>query len=80
MDVDERILNLAEKARCEGKTLGALVEEALRSVLQPSSTQAVIDTEIPTEAGLNANDSFFHALDEIRAMGNFPATHRQICL
>lgn len=81
VDVDETLLGLAERqARCEGKTLGAFVEEALRSVLHPAQLQPCDDADVPDEPGLSADDPFFRALDEVRALGRLPAAHRQLGL
>ena len=77
LDVDERLLNLAEQqARRDGMSLGALVEDALRAVLHaPQSLPK------PFENAANcveADDAFFTALEEIRALGRLPASHRQV--
>lgn len=81
MDVDEKLLGLAERqARCEGKTLGAFVEAAIRSVLQPDRPQACDEAGVPDETGLDADDPFFRALDEVRALGRLPSAHRRLGL
>ena len=81
MDVDERLLSMAEQqARSQGKTLGAFVEEALRSVLQPLRSQTHDETKDPIEIGLSDDDPFFCALEEVRELGHLPAKHRQIGL
>ncbi len=79
LDVDERLLNLAEQqARRDGKSLGSLVEDALRAVLQtpqtpPEPFEHAVDS-------VEADDAFFSALEEIRALGRLPAAHRRVNL
>ena len=66
LDVDERLLKLAERqARRDGKSLGALVEDALRAVLHaPESLPNASDDAADS---VEADDAFFTALEEIRA-------------
>jgi hypothetical protein len=78
VDVDQKLLSLAEqRARQEGKSLEAFVEDALRAVLGSSPTVAASDK--PAEI-VDADDAFFAALEEIRALGRVPAPHRQASL
>ena len=76
VDVDEKLLNLAEqKAHRDGKSLAALVEDALRvALLVPPPLKAVAE-EVETVDG---DEACFIALDEIRTLGRVPAPHRQV--
>jgi hypothetical protein len=79
LDVDERLLNLAERqARRDGKSLGALVEDALRAVLH--APESLPNASEDTADSVEADDAFFTALEEIRALGRLPAAHRQVNL
>jgi hypothetical protein len=79
VDIDEKVLSLAEqKARRDGMSLGALVEEALRAVLHlPPPLEKTCAEE---HKSIDGDDAFFASLDEIRALGRFPAEHRQVDL
>jgi hypothetical protein len=81
VDIDERVLRAAEaQARHQGKPLSALVEQALR--LTVNTTAGDQPAPMPPEAdpGLEDNDPFFAALDEIRDAGRQPAVHRKVQL
>ena len=79
LDVDDKLLSLAEqRARRDGKSLGALVEDALRVVLR--SAQPIPAPGERTVEFVEADDAFFSALEEIRALGRSPASLRQIPL
>jgi hypothetical protein len=67
VDIDEGVLRAAEaEARHQGKPLAALVEQALRATvnLAPSEGFAAMPTQ--TDPGVEDDDPFFAALDEIR--------------
>jgi len=79
LDVDERLLSLAEQqARREGKSMGALVEDALRLLLR-TPQPLPIPSELEGDS-VEADEPFFAALDEIRALGRLPAAHRRVNL
>jgi len=74
MDVDERLLNLAERqARRDGRSLGALVEDPLRAVLH--APESLPNASEDAAKSVAADDAFSGALDEIRALGRGPALH-----
>jgi hypothetical protein len=77
VDVDEKLLSLAEQqARRDGMSLGALLEDALRAALNippPPAKACAHEAE-----AVDGDDAFFASLEEIRAFGRAPATHRQV--
>ena len=78
VNIDQRVLLEAElQARREGKSLGALVEEALRIVLPSVPAQTHKTSPDDLADGLSADDPFFTSLEEIRATGRLPAPHRE---
>lgn len=80
VEIDDAILRQAEQqARQQGKSLAALMEDALRRVIQ-SPRSGPQGTPSETADGLEDNDPFFTALDEIRSQGRFPAPHRAVDL
>jgi hypothetical protein len=81
VDIDEGVLRAAEaQARHQGKPLAALVEEALRMAVHPASSDPLSATPPEADPGLEDDDPFFAALDEIRNAGRQPASHREIRL
>ena len=81
LDIDETVLREAEsQARKRGKPLAALIEEVLRMTILVTPAQS--ETLPPSEAadGLEDGDPFFSALEEIRALGRMPASHREVQL
>jgi len=79
VDIDEGVLRAAEvRARQQGRPLAALVEEALRVTVNAAPSQQT--PTIPREAdqGLEDNDPFFAALDEIRNAGRQSVPHREV--
>lgn len=77
VDVDEKLLNLAEqKALRDGMTLGTLMEVALRAVLHIPPPPARTPTD-EVEA-VDGDDAFFASLEQIRAFGRLPAARRQV--
>ena len=78
MNIDQQLLLEAElQARREGKSLGALVEDALRIVITSVPVQSVKASPDDVADGLSEDDPFFTALEEIRATGRRPAPHRE---
>jgi hypothetical protein len=70
VDIDEAVLREAEAlARQEGKSLGSLMEEALRNMAQPHRPASLPPPTQVSGEGLDDNDPFFAALEEIRAIG-----------
>ena len=81
VDIDDAILRAAEdQARKQGKPLGRLIEEALRGTVKVADVCAPAPTGSPVEDGLDSDDPFFAALEEIRASGRLPAPHREVHL
>jgi Arc/MetJ family transcription regulator len=81
VDIDEGVLRAAEaQARHQGKPLAALVEEALRVTLHTSASDRPTATPPEADEGLEDNDPFFAALDEIRDAGRQPASVREVHL
>jgi hypothetical protein len=77
VDIDEALLRAAEaQARHQGKPLAALVEEALRLTVDTAANHQPAATPPLADQGLEGNDPFFAALDEIRNAGRQPAPHR----
>jgi hypothetical protein len=78
VDIDEGVLRAAEaQARHQGRPLAALVEEALRVKVSPPTSHPPTATPPEADQGLEDNDPFFAALDEIRNAGRQPASHRE---
>jgi len=79
LEIDENLLREAEqRARHQGKSLGALLEEALRAAVQsPAAMPSDEPMKDPGEA-LEASDPFFAALEEIRAKGRVAAPRREV--
>jgi hypothetical protein len=81
VDIDEEVLRAAEaQARCQGRPLGALVEEALRRTVYTGGSYQPVAPPPQADQGLEDNDPFFAALEEIRNAGRQPALHREIHL
>lgn len=83
MDIDEMVLRQAEKqAQQAGKPLATVVEEALRASLGIAASVEPASPVATTEPGpgLEEDDPFFHALEEIREHGRLAALHRQVTL
>jgi hypothetical protein len=81
VDIDDAVLQAAEdQARKQGKPLGILIEEALRTTVRVAANLAPAPAESPADEGLEDNDPFFTALEEIRALGRLPAPHREVRL
>jgi hypothetical protein len=81
VDIDEGVLRAAEeKARHQGKPLAALIEEALRMAVNTTAADRPPATPPEPSQGLEDNDPFFAALDEIRNAGRQTASHREACL
>ena len=81
VDIDESLLREAEaQARKQNKPLNLLIEDALRSTLAAHDLFSESPGSAPLEAGLEDNDPFFKALEEIRAFGRVPAPHRELKL
>jgi hypothetical protein len=79
VDIDDAVLQAAEdQARKQGKPLGTLIEEALRIAVKAAANFAPGPAESPAEEGLEDDDPFFRALEEIRALGRLPAPHREV--
>jgi hypothetical protein len=78
VDIDEGVLRAAEEqARHQGKPLAALVEEALRTKVSAAASDMPTVPSPEYDQGLDDNDPFFAALDEIRNAGRQPAPHRE---
>ena len=78
VDIDERVLRAAEaQALHQGKPLAVLVEEALRMTVNTAVSVQSAATPPGADPGLEDNDPFFAALDEIRDAGRQPASHRE---
>jgi len=81
VDIDEGVLRAAEaQALHQGKPLAALVEEALRMTVNTAASVPPPKTPLGADPGLEDNDPFFAALDEIRHAGRQPASHREVRL
>ena len=79
VDIDEALLHqLEQQARQQGKSLGALVELALRGFVRPPSAQPSAAPPNDASEGLPDDDPFFSALEEVRALGRRPAAYRQV--
>jgi hypothetical protein len=78
VDIDEAVLRAAEaQARHQGKPLAALVEEALRMTVNTAAGNRPATPPPEAGQGLEDNDPFFAALDEIRNAGRQTAPHRK---
>jgi hypothetical protein len=81
VDIDEGVLRAAEaQARDQGRPLAALVEQALRMTVHTAASDPPVATPPEADPGLEDDDPFFAALDEIRNAGRQPAFHREIHL
>jgi hypothetical protein len=70
VDIDEGVLRAAEaQALQQGKPLAALVEEALRRTVNTATGIRAASPPSEADPGLEDNDPFFAALDEIRNAG-----------
>jgi hypothetical protein len=79
VDIDGALLRQAEQqAKRQGKSLGALLEDALRAAIQSSVPDLSNGPGNEMAEGLEIGDPFFTALDEIRALGRAPAQHRNV--
>jgi hypothetical protein len=79
VDIDDALLRAVEdQARKQGKPLGILIEEALRVTVKAANNFASAADESSTGEGLEENDPFFAALEEIRALGRLSAPHREV--
>lgn len=79
LDIDEALLRqLEHQARQQGKSLGALLEQALRAFVRNPAPQAATAPQNDVSDGLPDDDPFFRALEEVRALGRLPAPHRQV--
>jgi hypothetical protein len=79
VEIDDAVLHAAEdQARKQGKSLGAIIEEALRNTVKASANFAPAPDESSAGDGLENDDPFFAALEEIRALGRLPAPHREV--
>ena len=79
VDIDENLLRKAEqKARQQGKSLRVLLEEVLRVAIQSPPPLPSDEPMNDLTEGLESNDPFFTALEEIRAKGCFPAPRRNV--
>jgi hypothetical protein len=79
VDIDESVLRAAEaQARHQGKPLAALVEQALRMTVNSAAGDGLAAMPPQTDQGLEDNDPFFAALDEIRNAGRQAASHREV--
>ena len=80
IDINDQLLQAAaQRAKDLGKSLSALLEDALR-VSIPIASGSVALPSLTLPNGLEDNDPFFQALEEIRASGRAPATHRPVDL
>jgi hypothetical protein len=80
-DIDEALLRqLEQQARQQGKSVGALLELALRGFVCSSAVEPPAAPQNDVSEGLADDDPFFSALEEIRAFGRLPAAHRQVNL
>jgi hypothetical protein len=81
VDIDDALLRAAEdQARRQGKPLGILIEEALRITVKAPADTAPPLAESAADEGLEGNDPFFAALEEIRSLGRLAAPHREVKL
>jgi hypothetical protein len=79
VDIDERVLQAAEEcARKQGKELGKLIEEILRMTTKSTVGETSRQAESSVDEGLEGDDPFFAALEEIRSVGLLPAPHRHV--
>jgi len=79
VDIDEDVLRAAEmQARQQGRPLAALVEEALRMTVNSTANFQNSSSPLDSDTGLEDNDPFFAALDEIRDAGRKSADHRDV--
>ncbi len=81
LDIDESLLRqLEQQARQHGKSLGALLEQALRGIVQAPAAEPSAALQNDASEGMLDDDPFFSALKEVRALGRLPASHRQVNL
>ena len=81
LDIDESLLRqLEQQARQQGQSLGALLEQALRGFVRAPLAQPPAAPQNDASERLPDDDPFFSALEEVRALGRLPASHRQVNL
>jgi hypothetical protein len=79
LDIDEALLRqLEQQARQQGKSLGALLELALRGFVRSSTVEPPVAPQTEASVGLPNDDPFFSALEEVRALGRVAASRRQV--
>ena len=79
LDIDEALLRqLEQQARQQGKSLDALLEQALRGFVRAPVAQASAAPQNDASEALPDDDPFFSALEEVRALGRLPASHRPV--
>ena len=72
-----RWLHAAEdQARQQGKSLGTLIEEALRMTVKAAASFTPAPADSSANEGLEDNDPFFTALEEIRSFAVFSCCGR----
>jgi hypothetical protein len=81
VDIDDTVLRQAERqSQQTGKPLTVLLEEALRArvgIAAPSKPAFPLDSP---DTGLEEDDPFFRALEEIRERGRLAITRRDTAL
>ena len=79
VDIDDAVLRAAEARACaQGIPLGVLIEDALGTTVKTAVKVAPAIIETSIDQGLDENDPFFVALEEIRTLGRLPGPHRDI--
>lgn len=80
VEINDQLLKAAEqRAKDLGMSLSAILEEALRVSIPIAGGSAPLPG-LTMPDGLDDNDPFFQALEEIRACGRAPATQRLVDL
>jgi hypothetical protein len=81
LDIDEALLRqLEEQARQQGKSLGALLEQALRGFVCAPAPHPAAALLPDASEGLADDDPFFTALEEVRPLGRSATSRRQVDL